>query len=442
MNVVLLVGDALRAQNMSCYGYDRQTTPYLDEIAENGTLYENCYANSNHTDPSFTTMETGLTPLAHGITKHGEDVTVESEKNFHAKTFAQLATEKGLNTIAIDWLSRWHANGFKYYGLPPTKKSKFKTILKRLPRLPLRITSLAPASMQGQPDAEKLTLHALKLLRENNKKPFFLMAHYWDTHTPFNGLPKRVKRKWKYASPRNEWIKDVLENMPVNAWRTAAAVYHLRDLKFVGELVDLYDSAIGFFDEEVSRIYEFLENEGILDDTLFVVTGDHGDNLVRNGMFWGHLGLTEAVTHVPLIVAGGGVKQGKRVQRFVQHSALFDGFAGFLDGNGFNPRWSRHVFTLDATAGLRVGVRDKRYRMVWSPSREESLTRHLVDWRGVCELYDLKRDPCEENNVGLNKPSEVARLVRVVERWVEREEPFFPVSSVERNVHERKKEEE
>ncbi|MHA1469870.1 MAG: sulfatase-like hydrolase/transferase [Candidatus Asgardarchaeia archaeon] len=76
-NVIIVVIDALRARNMSMYGYDKPTTPNIDKIAKDSVLFDNCFSTTNTTDPSVTTILSGQYPITHGILQHGEKVSKE-----------------------------------------------------------------------------------------------------------------------------------------------------------------------------------------------------------------------------------------------------------------------------------------------------------------------------------------------------------------------------
>ena len=108
-NAIIIVVDALRARNLSCYGYSMKTSPNIDELAKEGVLFEDAYCCINTTDPSLTTIFSGKHPSSHGILSHGVQITTEEVREFN-KTGTILLPEilksQGYTTIAIDWLGR------------------------------------------------------------------------------------------------------------------------------------------------------------------------------------------------------------------------------------------------------------------------------------------------------------------------------------------------
>ncbi|MDA1192985.1 MAG: sulfatase-like hydrolase/transferase, partial [Candidatus Poribacteria bacterium] len=111
MNVILISLDTTRAQSLSCYGHDRLTSPYLDRIAENGTVFETCISPHIPTHPGHTTLFTGKDVLTHQI------ITQGGEKNLdeNIPTLAQLFQVDGYFTVAADNLGRWFSRGFDRY---------------------------------------------------------------------------------------------------------------------------------------------------------------------------------------------------------------------------------------------------------------------------------------------------------------------------------------
>ena len=135
-NVVLIGIDALRADHLGCYGYDKETSPNIDDLSRNGVIFENAFSCSNATDPSFTTMLSGKYPISHGIRNHGAKVTNYMLQNFYKqeiKFLSETLKDNGYKTFGIDWLGRWHKKGFEYYlGEDMQKKHRLKPQLRTL----------------------------------------------------------------------------------------------------------------------------------------------------------------------------------------------------------------------------------------------------------------------------------------------------------------------
>ena len=126
MNVILFALDTLRADHMSCYGYNLKTTPRIDELAQESTLFRYCIAPGIPTHPGFTTIFTGVHPLRHKVVC----MASAHELSWKIKTLPEILRREGYTTIAIDNLTAtrglWFARGFNYYvfleGMPVVSK--------------------------------------------------------------------------------------------------------------------------------------------------------------------------------------------------------------------------------------------------------------------------------------------------------------------------------
>lgn len=117
-NILFIIIDALRVKNLSCYGYEKEVSPNIDDLATQGILFADVYSCINTTDPSLTTIFSGRYPLSHGILGHGARVTVEEINQFNSfgiQLLPEILKSHGYTTLAVDWLGRWHKRGYDYY---------------------------------------------------------------------------------------------------------------------------------------------------------------------------------------------------------------------------------------------------------------------------------------------------------------------------------------
>lgn len=438
MNIIMIVGDGLRTLNLGCYGHAKNTTPAIDDLARRGVLFEDAYSCTNHTDPSFTTMLTGKHPISHGIVHHGSTshgVTKEELEVFR-KTDTALLPEilkpYGYYNMAFDWLGRWHKKGYDFYGETEgfTFTSELEKALNRLPprldrylKMKLHRAGIALPSRSGQ----HYTDLAIKFIKRKYKENFFMLLHNWDTHTPFSVLPSSYTHKF-YNGQDGERIEDMLSRIENDKWREIARNYHLQDIKYVDEIPAFYDGAVNFFDHSVERLLNCLEKLGIVEDTIIVITGDHGDNAIRDGVFVGHFGLYEPVIHVPLILYGPGLPRGRRIKGFVQHTDIvptllellnvsFD--KSILDGESLLPMITNgeasqrsSVLVQDAAARIRFAIRTRKYKYIYSPTPDESIVEFdTIGNRCPEELYDLEEDQSERRNI-VSEKSDTANQLR------------------------------
>jgi len=159
VKVILLVIDTLRADHLGCYGYHHDTSPTIDHLAEEGVLFENAYPTDVPTQPSFTSMFTGLRGVHTGIVSHSETERL-SER---IPCFPEILSQKGIETAAVSTLymmRRWFARGYRYYMNPVAGQRR----------------------LLQQVDAEEINAMALPWIKDNADKDFFIFIHYWDPH--------------------------------------------------------------------------------------------------------------------------------------------------------------------------------------------------------------------------------------------------------------------
>ena len=453
MNIVFIIVDGLRAKNLSCYGYPKLTSPTIDKIAERGVLFENAYACSNHTDPSFTTMFSGKCPISHGIVHHGFDVTddeIKELKRTGTIFLPQILKMYGYTTIAVDYLERWHKKGYDFYGIRKKESVRIKharfdafldmvgRCLNKLPHfiyLPIRKMVRSAGLAKDLLRGGVLTDLAIKLLKEKQDK-FFLLIHYADVHSPWNTIPKKYIRKFREDEKEKIEIEKMLEKIENKEWREVVRRIHMDGINYVHEISSVYDGAINFIDDEINRLIEFLDREGKLDQTLIIITGDHGTDEIRNGIFIGHHGLYEPSIHVPLIMAyprGLGLKNG-RVKGFVQHTDLLptileiigiDASTFNFDGKSLlplineNKQMHSSVYVMEATAEQRFCIRTNEYKYICSFSKDNPFDKHKTCGRDIEELYDLKKDLNEEQNIVQERPEIRKKLREKLVEWME-----------------------
>ena len=451
MNVILIVIDAVRAKELGCYGGSDQISPNIDRLAKEGVLFENAYCCVNATDPSLTTIFTGQYPIHHGILKHGPQIEKDEIQSFfknNPKTISTILKSQGYITLAVDWLGRWHRIGYDYYTGIVKENSNLSgetqeykesgnlqrylvSKLQRFPRLfrlaktfnykilRKRAKEESPALIFG--DADTVTNKAKKLIHENRDKDFFIFVHYWDTHSPYYCPSSYAKRYYNPADDKNtEEIakeiknperRDVIKNLGTS----------------VNEIIARYKGAIEFVDGKIGEIVEMLGDLDILDQTLLIVTSDHGESLTEHGIYFDHHGLYDPEIRVPLILKHPNIKN-KRIEGFVQHIDIlptildilglqikgeFDGksLLPLINGEVSEIRNRDFVFVEEAHTQRKMSIRTTKYKYIKSLSKQEAICKYCgIIHGGLEELYDLECDPGETKNI-INDYPEVAKVM-------------------------------
>jgi len=401
MNIVLIALDTQRADHLGCYGYPRATSPFIDSIAAQGVVFERCYAPNIPTHPSFSTMLTGKEAITHNIINIGGGVPIEPG----IKMIQELLQEQGWATGAVDTMGRHFSRGFDEYVSPEWDRSDPMTLRR----------------------AEHITENALPMIEKlkSGDKPFFLFLHYWDPHTPY--LPPAEYRTMFYPEGRDPWDP---ENTSMDrAWQDEAFkwYYHdwmpgVTDSEYVNAL---YDGETRYMDDHLTRIFASLES--VKEDTLVVMTADHGEILDEQLGMYDHHGLYEGDVHVPLIMyRPGTLPAGRRVPGFVQNVDFVPTFlemAGIADtenteGKSLLPCIEgerdgnyEEVFLSEATWQVKRGVRTAKWKYISSIEQD-------YHGRPMLELFDLENDPTEQNNIALHRLDVVRDLQARLDAWV------------------------
>ena len=429
MNIVYIVVDTLRADHLSCYGYFRETSPNIDRVAEDGVVFTNCFSEFPYTLPSFTSHITGICGVGTGVVtnawrKLNERHIVLDDKT---PTLAEILFHSGYATAAVDnmvnfgYHPKWFVRGYQYYINPR-------------PRPPYTSDDALYDDIVRNTDmvlAEEVNYHVLKWLEAHGRdKDFFLFVHYWDPHTPYN-LPRGFREKFcdeYYYEPPAVRLPDGDGFVP--GW---GRLSHLTDER--RELVRLYDCEIYYVDHHIGALVDKLEEMGVYDETLIVITSDHGEimfedhpGLLKERIEFGHGMLYNEVLHVPLIIKFPGQEfRGRRVDALVQTVDIFPTVLRVAGVEG--------DFRTDGVdlLSLLEGEWEGRDAVIGTYVSSKFAARSLMsgDWKLITyttsdvELYDLARDPYETVNVA-EEQGDVARQMRdalearvreYVEKW-------------------------
>lgn len=431
MNVLLVVVDALRAGDIGCYGRDDDITPNLDDLAAESTTYERAFALSNKTDVAMSSIMSGRAPREHGVTHHG---TVHTEENLRrieerSPTFLpELLSDHGYTTIGVDWLGRWHAWGYDEYGVGGLEEvdeagSALDVVLDplkdRLTDLPDPL--LAPIMRQyyrwvgyidERVDCEELTDIAIDRI-ESNDGPFFELVHYWDVHPPY--LPPDEYKRFEYEG-EDEHLSNYFGRDGKGPMSAEYQPYATGDHRTLADSKEAYDGAVAWVDEQLGRLFEHLRKRDLMEETMVVVTADHGHNFGEHGIFSDNVSLYDTSIRVPLVIHDPRRDGDERISGIVQHTDLMPtvlDYAGLqipdeLRGN-LLPATRNYAFA-EAVEGRMQMVRTDDWKLVELTDVDYLREQYWYDGDGETELYDLNADPGEMKNVAGDHPEVVERL--------------------------------
>ncbi len=424
-NVFLIVIDTLRADHLSAYGYDKKTSPHIDELAAQGTLYEQAISAAPWTLPSHASLFTGL---------YVRD---------HHTSSAHLTLDPGFDTLA-ERLARagYHTGGFSnnVWTNPDSGLEQGFQTFEELWRLQKSrtegISGDDPASDMGAAKTDHDVLSWIDGLKGD--EPFFVFINFFEPHLPYRptrpfdddflppGTPAAlVQRMRSFYSPREYgYILDV-------PWMKVRA----------GELEvlrGLYDGEIAYVDSKIGELVDGLRERGLADDTVLVITSDHGEHLGENHMLGHKLSVYEPLLHVPLVLWGPGrIPAGRRIAGQVQSLGLFGTILDLAGvGRGDAPKLpaaeprSGYTFCEYAYPQIFLDVIHEKISG-WNASRfARALTavrgsryKLISGSDGSRELYDLESDPHETKNLVGAHPKALDELETVLEDFEQGKRP-------------------
>ncbi len=368
--IVYLV-DTLRADHLSCYGYERETSPGIDAFASTGIRFDHCLSQSTWTKPSTASVLTGLYPAQHGANKEGSSILVAVD------TLAERLVENDIKTAgfyANNWLHP--KNGLN---------QGFET------------WEFVDRDVEAR--TREVVDRGLAFLDSLEDERFFLYLHVVDPHAPYDPPPPYDKR---FGADYQGTIDGhyALEDRSLS----------LVDLpeEDLQHLVDLYDGEIAFTDSEFARFLAQVEARGLSEETLVVFTADHGEEFGEHGGWRHNPQMFDEVVRVPLIVRRPGAPAGLVHDGLAQQidiaPTVLSAFGlpadEDLPGRDLVLRaltGDELVFGLsevDSGGWYRKGVvaGKRKYLRAWAPTKSE-------------QLYDLATDPDETTNLLTSDPT-------------------------------------
>jgi len=327
-NICLIVMDTARAENMSLYGYKRQTTPYLQEFAHDAVVFQNAISSSSWTLPAHATLFTGLPGYLHFATfsKNVEDPAVPLVE--HYDTLAEILYSNGYKTGAAvsntAFLSpKFGLNqGFEFFWWGRVRSASLLTDL-----IIQRISIYCPGNLIylvkktcGLPDnnnAAQINRISLKWLQYQTQanQPWFLFMNYMETHgTPYLFAPF----SHKFSGPPQHHMPGRWQRNP------KTGLPKRMDPLFLEEARGWYDNEMACLDYEIGQLLNRLKELKVYDDTLIVITSDHGELLGEHEEFGHGNWLYQELLHVPLIVKyPQGKNGGQVIKKYIQNSDVF-----------------------------------------------------------------------------------------------------------------------
>jgi arylsulfatase A-like enzyme len=472
-NIIIFCTDEQRGDHLGCMGHPTLKTPNLDRLAAEGTLFRNCYSSSPLCMPARATMMTGHTNRVHGVVDNGFNLPR------HIPTLPGMLFEEGYRTHAIgklhfrnpnnqlpegerpidnpeyrkawDWPGRWKGCLLKhfpedYYGFQTVEMAgghvsyiygDYVTWLEE--NHPGTFEEGYKCSNDDpQPLAIDPELHynkwiadrSIAYIEEQSKaeNPFYLWCSIPDPHEPFAAV-----KKWSdfYDDAEIELPPQTLALSPDSRSSTmteAGLGTEVADPELAKKRIKQTYGMISHVDEQVGRVLDSLEEQGVAENTVVMYISDHGDQLGEHGLYFKSVFPYDAHAHIPFIIKAPGGLKGKVVEDVV---SMLDMVPTALDMAGVSPSSALPGEVLTPVVcddqeptrkNALVEIDRKPGRNADMPIQMRTLVTHeykLVYYANTGEtmLFDRLNDPCEQKNLAL-EPSLQSKVLELLKQLI------------------------
>lgn len=400
-NIVLITIDTLRADHLSCYGYNRETSPHIDKIAEKGILFKNVIAPSSWTAPSMVSLFTSTYPVNHGVT-YGLNWRRKKEYSqdvFSKKltTIPEVLKKMGYTTFGVSsnhnlTKDLGFARGFDYF----------------------RYLDFPSAS-----EIQEFVYSWEDIIKKSGK--YFLWIHYMDPHHPYHArspwiadyAPQSLTRTLNFSDKSSGELNRLIPTFKSNPQQ-------------LSNLIALYDSEINYVD---SHIGELIQKFDLERNTVLIITSDHGEEFLEHGLIGHAWNLYQETIHIPLIIKLPYSSEKQLVDKSIN---LIDIMPTILDILDIEPPEQ----TVGTSALEKEGLLFFLERMFMGNGESEYSFAELdkllnlkavitPQWKYIYDydkkteqLYNIKSDPGEFTNLADKEPDRCTKFKKDLLSWV------------------------
>lgn len=439
-NIVLVILDTVRAASLSLYGYARSTTPNLDRRSTSAVVFDRAYSTSPWTLPAHVSVFTGRWPYEF---RAGWFVPYEGEH----PTLAEVLRSRGYvtagfvaNTVYAAWESGLDRGFIRYEDYPVSAAELLLSsgLGRKAAHAPWIRRLFGYYDILDRKTATDVTDDFLKWHERSDGRPYFAFLNYLDAHEPYLP-PAALAERFGPQAPRRPELHTYQIRRAIRLGRQDMPPEELQ-----AEL-DAYDATISYLDQELDRLFRTLEDRGDLDNTIVVVTSDHGEQFGEHGLHLHGNALYDPVVRVPLALwFGDRLPSGIRVAQPISTREipatlawLATGAAAPFPGLPLSRYWQDlepgyRATNAEVPHGTEAGAPDPDAPDLDAPEPPEGVEAEFTDIRGAPivksitagryryiwseqgtqELFDLIEDPRETRNL-VGEPAHRGTLQRM-----------------------------
>jgi arylsulfatase A-like enzyme len=403
-NILFIVIDTLRADHLSSHGYERLTSPTVDRLAREGALFETAFSTSPYTAPSHASLLTGQYPHQHQVQWSDRRPVL----NGGHPTLPEVLQARGYRTAAFSanhfWFTREQGFGRGFARFEDTYGSPMgmamRTVYGR--RIENEIIKRYVEDYPWRIDADDINSSVLHWVKRDLRRPFFAFLNYFDVHDPY--LPPQPFR--------GRFSQQESPGGIINSYQDRFNP-EMSPQEFQEE-IDAYDGAIAYVDDRVDRLLQHLNDLGLGQNLMVIITSDHGEAFGEHGLFLHPNSVYREEIHVPLVIWDPQrIPPEVRVSHPVSNAALPATVMDLIDREGDNlfPRRSLAHFWEHPEAADQAGwpLVEMEHWYWWHPAAPSSQGAmrsmvspeyHYIEHDVLApELYHWHHDPREVHNL-------------------------------------------
>lgn len=356
MRILYLDLDTTRPDHLGCYGYQRNTSPNIDRIAEDGVLYQNYYCSDAPCLPSRTALMSGMHGIHTGVVGHGgttADMRIEGAGRGFAdklrrESLPAVLRRSGMHTALVSPFAERHSSWNFYAGF----------------------SEMHNTGGGGIESAEEVTPTVLNWIEANAREDnWYLHVNYWDPHTPYRApaefgnpfqddplpgwlTPEIVENHRHLTGPHTAQDVSMYDNLENSKYPRAPG--EIKNMGDVRRMVDGYDCGIRYMDNHIGRLFSALDNMGVMDDLAVIISSDHGENMGELGIYGEHGTADHITCRIPMIIRWPGVKAGHSDEGLHYNLDLLPTLADLTDQDP-SPLWDGESFAESLLNGADAG---------------------------------------------------------------------------------------